>query len=139
MIMAETPASAAPRGRRNEKTGTVVSNKMAKTITVEVVLRASHPLYRRGITKRRKFYAHDERQECQIGDVVRIAETRPLSRLKRWRLVEIVRRAALLPSRAEVVAAVGEEELNRDTRRRAARPAGAEPAGGEAGAAEERI
>lgn len=123
--MAATNANAAPggpdqmpaRGRRNQKTGTVVSNRMAKTITVEVVLHSSHPLYRRGITKRHKFYAHDERQECHVGDVVRIAETRPLSRLKRWRLVEIVRRAALLPTREEVAAAVGEAELNRDTRR----------------------
>lgn len=117
--MAEQLQAPASRGRRNEKTGTVVSNKMAKTITVEVVLRSSHPLYRRGITKRHKFYAHDERQECHVGDVVRIAETRPLSRLKRWRLVEIVRRAALLPTREEIAAAVGEEELHRDTRRRA--------------------
>ncbi|MGH9535192.1 MAG: 30S ribosomal protein S17 [Terriglobales bacterium] len=115
----------AARGRRNEKIGAVVSNKMAKTIVVEVTLRSAHPLYRRGITKRRKFYAHDERQECHIGDTVRIVETRPLSRLKRWRLVEVLRRAARLPSEAEVAAAVGAEELHRDTRR--PRPA-AEPA-----------
>ncbi len=119
--MAQTSAPETPsRGRRNEKIGALVSNKMAKTIVVEVTLRTAHPLYRRGITKRRKFYAHDERQECHIGDVVRIAETRPLSRLKRWRLVEVLRRGAQLPTREELAAAVGEEELHRDTRRRRA-------------------
>lgn len=85
-------STAADRGRRNEKVGQVVSTKMAKTIVVEVTLRKAHPLYRRSITRHRRFYAHDEQGECQVGDVVRIVETRPISRLKRWRLVEIVRR-----------------------------------------------
>jgi small subunit ribosomal protein S17 len=79
--------------RKNEKVGQVVSTKMAKTIVVEVTRRVAHPLYRRIVTKRKKFYAHDEKSEARPGDVVRIVECRPLSRLKRWRLGEIVRRA----------------------------------------------
>jgi small subunit ribosomal protein S17 len=67
---------------------------MQKTIVVEVSRRVPHPLYKRIITKRKKFYAHDENNEARMGDVVRIVESRPLSRLKRWRLAEIVRRAA---------------------------------------------
>lgn len=80
-------------GRKAEKVGQVVSTKMAKTIVVEVTRRVPHPLYRRVVTKRKKFYAHDERGEARLGDIVRIVESRPLSRLKRWSLVEIVRRA----------------------------------------------
>lgn len=103
--------------RRNEKVGEVVSTKMAKTAVVEVMLRAAHPLYRRGITGHRRFYVHDEKNACQVGDVVRIQETRPLSKLKRWRLVEVVRRASTAPSAEEVARAVGEGELHRDTLR----------------------
>ncbi|HSW50354.1 MAG TPA: 30S ribosomal protein S17 [Bryobacteraceae bacterium] len=80
--------------RRNEKVGEVVSAKMAKTIVVEVTRRVSHPLYRRVVTKRKKFYAHDEDGAAKLGDTVRIAESRPLSRLKKWRLTEVLRRAA---------------------------------------------
>lgn len=72
----------------------MVSSKMAKTIVVEVSRRVPHGLYRRVITKRKKFYAHDEKSEARPGDRVRIVETRPLSRLKRWRLVEVIWRAA---------------------------------------------
>jgi small subunit ribosomal protein S17 len=79
---------------RAEKVGQVVSSKMAKTIVVEVSRRVPHGLYRRVITKRKKFYAHDEKSEARPGDRVRIVETRPLSRLKRWRLVEVIWRAA---------------------------------------------
>jgi len=79
---------------RAEKIGQVVSTKMAKTIVVEVSRRVPHPLYRRVITKRKKFYAHDEKGEARQGDRVRIVESRPLSRLKRWRLVEVIWRAA---------------------------------------------
>ena len=75
---------------KNEKVGSVVSSKMAKTIVVEVIRRVPHPLYKRIISKRRKFYAHDEQSEAKVGDRVRIEETRPLSKLKRWRLVEVV-------------------------------------------------
>jgi small subunit ribosomal protein S17 len=67
---------------------------MAKTIVVEVNRRVPHPLYRRIITKRKRFYAHDEKSEARTGDRVRIVETRPLSRLKRWRLAEVIWRAA---------------------------------------------
>jgi small subunit ribosomal protein S17 len=79
---------------KNEKVGEVVSTKMAKTIVVEVSRRVPHPLYKRIVTRRKKFYAHDEESTARKGDVVRIVESRPLSRLKRWRLAEVVRRAA---------------------------------------------
>jgi small subunit ribosomal protein S17 len=81
------------QGGKNEKVGSVVSAKMAKTIVVEVTRRVQHPQYRRIVAKRKKFYAHDENREANVGDVVRIVECRPLSKLKRWRLKEIVRRA----------------------------------------------
>ena len=87
--MAETE-----KRNRAEKVGQVVSAKMAKTIVVEVSRRVPHGLYRRVITKRKKFYAHDEKGEARPGDKVRIVETRPLSRLKRWRLAEVIWRAA---------------------------------------------
>jgi small subunit ribosomal protein S17 len=90
--MAETQA--APQGLKNEKIGSVVSTKMQKTIVVEVSRRVPHPLYKRIVGKRKKFYAHDEEGTAKMGDVVRIVESRPLSKLKRWRLAEIVRRAA---------------------------------------------
>ena len=88
--MAEAPA----QGIKNEKIGQVVSTKMAKTIVVEVSRRVPHPLYKRIVGKRKKFYAHDEEGTARMGDVVRIVESRPLSRLKRWRLAEVIRRAA---------------------------------------------
>lgn len=77
--------------------GTVTSNKMQKTIVVEVTRKKAHPLYGRVISIRKKFYAHDEKNEAHVGDVVRIEESRPLSRLKRWQLKEIVRKTALVP------------------------------------------
>ena len=86
--MAETTPS-----NKNEKIGSVVSSKMAKTIVVEVIRRVPHPLYKRIISKRRKFYAHDEKGEAKVGDVVRIIECRPLSKLKRWQLKEVLRKA----------------------------------------------
>src|ERR1043166_1191099 len=88
--MAEAQAAA----HKNEKVGQVVSTKMTKTIVVEVSRRVPHPLYKRIIGKRKKFYAHDEESTAKMGDVVRIVESRPLSTLKRWRLVEVIRRAA---------------------------------------------
>jgi len=90
--MAEEQAAA--QGFKNEKVGQVVSTKMQKTIVVEVSRRVPHPLYKRIINKRKKFYAHDEDGTARLGDVVRIIECRPLSKLKRWRLEEVVRRAA---------------------------------------------
>jgi small subunit ribosomal protein S17 len=82
------------QGIKNEKIGQVVSTKMQKTIVVEVSRRVPHPLYKRIITKRKKFYAHDEDGTAKMGDVVRIIECRPLSHLKRWRLGTVIRRAA---------------------------------------------
>jgi small subunit ribosomal protein S17 len=82
------------QGHKNQKVGQVVSTKMQKTIVVEVSRRVPHPLYKRIITKRKKFYAHDEQGTAKTGDVVRIIECRPLSKLKRWRLGDVIRRAA---------------------------------------------
>lgn len=84
------------KGHKNEKVGEVVSTKMQKTIVVEVSRRVPHPLYKKIVNKRKKFYAHDETANARVGDVVRIVECRPLSRLKRWTLAEVVRRAALV-------------------------------------------
>jgi small subunit ribosomal protein S17 len=83
-------------GHKNEKIGEVISTKMAKTIVVEVTRRVPHPVYKRIVNKRKKFYAHDEEQTAHVGDVVRIIESRPLSRLKRWALGDILRRAVLV-------------------------------------------
>jgi small subunit ribosomal protein S17 len=92
-VAAQTPASAG--ARRNEKVGQVVSTKMQKTIVVEVEMRKAHAKYKRIVRSTKKFYAHDERSSARLGDVVRIRETRPLSKLKRWSLEEIVRRSSL--------------------------------------------
>ena len=81
------------RGRRKVRTGIVVSNKMDKTIVVAIENRTKHKLYGKIITRTKKIKAHDEHNQCQIGDRVRVMETRPLSKHKRWRLVEIVERA----------------------------------------------
>ena len=83
----------ATQGTKNEKIGSVVSARMAKTIVVEVTRRVPHAQYKRIISKRKKFYAHDENGEAKVGDVVTIIECRPLSKLKRWRLKDIVRKA----------------------------------------------
>jgi small subunit ribosomal protein S17 len=92
--MAEQSTKTIKKPIKNEKVGEVVSTKMQKTIVVEVSRRVPHPLYKRIVTKRKKFYAHDEQGTAKLGDVVRIIESRPLSRLKRWTLGEVVRRAA---------------------------------------------
>jgi small subunit ribosomal protein S17 len=92
--MATATKPAGKTGHKNEKVGEVVSTKMAKTIVVEVTRRVAHPVYNRIVNKRKKFYAHDEQQTAQVGDVVRIIECRPLSRLKRWELGAVVRKAA---------------------------------------------
>ncbi|MCS6822487.1 MAG: 30S ribosomal protein S17 [Microscillaceae bacterium] len=81
------------RNERKVRVGRVVSNKMQKSITVLVERKVKHPKYGKFITKTKKFMAHDENQECNIGDVVKIMECRPLSKLKRWRLVEILEKA----------------------------------------------
>jgi small subunit ribosomal protein S17 len=81
------------RNLRKERSGKVVSNKMDKSITVLVESRMKHPMYGKFLSKSTKFMAHDENNECNIGDYVRIQETRPLSKNKNWRLVEIIERA----------------------------------------------
>lgn len=78
------------RGRRKSRIGLVTSNKMEKTITVSVERKVKHPIYGKFLKKTTKFMAHDEKNECSIGDIVKIMETRPLSKNKCWRLVEIV-------------------------------------------------
>ncbi len=97
--MSEATVTSAQTGdkqaRRNEKVGNVVSTKMQKTIVVEVEMRKAHPKYKRVMKTNKKFYAHDEQNSARVGDVVRIRETRPLSKLKRWQLEEIVRRSSL--------------------------------------------
>jgi len=79
---------------RKTRTGTVVSTKMNKTIVVSVERRKAHPIYGKIVKRSKKYYAHDEREEAQPGDFVRIQETRPMSKLKSWKLVEIVRKSA---------------------------------------------
>ena len=81
------------RNRRKTRVGTVVSDKMNKTVVVAVERRYAHPLYGKLVTRTKKYHAHDENDEYRTGDVVRIMETRPLSKLKRWRVVEAVERA----------------------------------------------
>jgi len=81
------------RGSRKVVMGTVVSDRMNKTATVLVSRRLQHPKYKKFIKLSKKYHAHDENNECHIGDVVRLMETRPLSRTKRWRVIEIVRKA----------------------------------------------
>ena len=94
-MTAQDQAQAPAASRRNEKVGQVVSTKMQKTIVVAVEMRKAHPKYKRIVRSTKKFYAHDEQNSARIGDMVRIRETRPLSKLKRWNLEEIVRRSAL--------------------------------------------
>jgi small subunit ribosomal protein S17 len=81
------------RQDRRERVGVVVSNKMEKSITIAVHTKAKHPIYGKFVNKTSKFMAHDEKNECNIGDTVKIMETRPLSKKKNWRLVEIIERA----------------------------------------------
>jgi len=81
------------RAQRKVREGVVISNRMNKTVVVEQRRRVAHPVYKRYITLTKKYYAHDERNECMVGDLVRITETRPLSKLKRWRVVEVLEKA----------------------------------------------
>ena len=92
--MAETTQTEKKSGRKT-LVGQVVSTKMAKTIVVQVSRQKAHPLYIRVMKRSKKYYAHDEKETAHTGDFVRIEETRPLSRLKRWKLQEIVKRSAL--------------------------------------------
>ena len=81
------------RNRRKSRVGTVVSDKMDKTVVVKVERRYAHPLYGKQVTRSKKYHAHDENNDYHIGDVVRISETRPLSKTKRWRVSELIERA----------------------------------------------
>jgi small subunit ribosomal protein S17 len=101
--MAETTAS---KSTRSTKIGQVVSTKMNKTIVVQTIMKKSHPLYRRVVAKANKFYAHDENNTARVGDFVEIEETRPLSKLKRWRLKSVIQKAKLV---------AGEETLDSKT------------------------
>ena len=93
--MAQTVTQTAEkRGTRKERVGDVISNKMAKTIVVRVQRRFPHPQFKKVVTAYSKFYAHDEKAEAKVGDTVRIEETRPLSKLKRWRLVAVVEKSS---------------------------------------------
>ena len=81
------------RNLRKERTGVVTSNKIDKSITVAIKWKEKHPIYGKFVNKTKKYHAHDEKNECGIGDTVKIMETRPLSKTKRWRLVQIIERA----------------------------------------------
>ena len=96
--MAETASQTEHvQGRRKEIVGEVVSSRMHKTIVVKVTRKKAHPFYKRVVVRNKKFYAHDETNQARVGDVVRLEETRPLSKLKRWKLKDIVRKTALVP------------------------------------------
>src|ERR1700689_4376231 len=92
-----TPAAPKVQGRRKEVVGEVVANRMQKTIGVQVTRKKAHPFYGSVVARNKKFYAHDETNQAHVGDVVRIEETRPLSKLKRWKLKDIVRKTTLVP------------------------------------------
>ena len=87
--------------RRQEKIGIVSGTKMQKTVVVTVERQVIHPLYKRVVRRSKRFLAHDERNECRVGDMVRIQETRPLSRRKRWRITQIVAKAPQMDSGSE--------------------------------------
>ena len=91
--MSSTETTATTRGERKIRQGRVVSDKMDKTVVVLVERRTTHPLYRKTVTRSEKLHAHDENNDVNVGDTVRIAETRPLSKTKRWRVVDIIERA----------------------------------------------
>ena len=101
-----TDSQTARKGRHQQKVGTVVSNKMDKTIVVAVESLKKHRIYKRTYKQTKHFHAHDEENICQVGDMVRIEESRPLSKLKCWRLVEIVKRSSGIVPVEEVLAGV---------------------------------
>src|ERR1700742_2660778 len=108
MAETTTPSNETAAGRRKILIGKVVSTKMAKSIVVEVRRQKAHPFYKRVVARSKKFYAHDENGTARLGDYVQIEESRPLSKLKRWTLKDVVQRAALVPG--EAVAAKPEEQ-----------------------------
>ena len=93
MTDSATQSSTSGRGRRKVRLGTVISDKMDKTVIVQVGSSKAHRLYRKTVQQRTRFKVHDEKNECGVGDLVRITETRPISREKRWRVLEIVEKA----------------------------------------------
>ena len=103
-IARTTDKQGAQKSRRQQKVGTVVSNKMNKTIVVAVESLKKHRIYKRTYKQTKRFQAHDEENTCQVGDIVRIEETRPLSKMKHWRLVEIVKRGSGIVPVAVVLA-----------------------------------
>src|SRR5438067_2201953 len=107
-----TQSAATQKSRRQQKVGRVVSNKMDKTIVVIVETLKKHRIYKRTFKQTKRFHAHDEENTCQIGDIVRIEESRPLSKLKRWRLVEIVKRGSGIMPVEEVLAEVDPDLLS---------------------------
>ena len=108
--------NAAPqKGRRQQKVGRVVSNKMDKTIVVVVESLKKHRIYKRTYKQTKRFQAHDEENVCQIGDIVRIEECRPLSKMKRWRLIEIVKPGSGIVPVEEVLAEVDPDLLSTDS------------------------
>ena len=91
--MSEVQAPETTRGARKERIGRVISDRMEKTVVVQVATLKRHPLYKKTIQHRVKFKAHDEQNECKVGDLVRITETRPISKQKRWRVAEVIEKA----------------------------------------------
>lgn len=100
----KSAAQTATKSRRQQKVGRVVSNKMDKTIVVAVESLKKHRIYKRTYKQTKRFHAHDEENTCQIGDVVRIEESRPISKTKHWRLVEVIKRGSGIVPVAEVLA-----------------------------------
>jgi small subunit ribosomal protein S17 len=109
---ASTPTVAQQVSRRQQKIGRVVSNKMDKTIVVVVETLKKHRIYKRTFKQTKRFQAHDEENTCQVGDIVRIEESRPLSKMKRWRLVEIVKHSSGIVPVEEVLAEANPDLTN---------------------------
>ena len=109
---ASTPTATQQVSRRQQKIGRVVSNKMDKTIVVVVETLKKHRIYKRTFKQTKRFQAHDEENTCQVGDIVRIEESRPLSKMKRWRLVEIVKRGSGIVPVEEVLAEANPDLTN---------------------------
>ncbi len=116
--MAAPTQSTEKASHKNQKVGEVISTKMAKTIVVEVTRRVAHPVYKRIVVKRKKFYAHDDKQSAQLGDVVRIVECRPLSRLKRWELRDVIRRAVQVAVDHPALAAAADTRVKKTLKKK---------------------
>ena len=127
--MAET-TTAKKTGSRSSKIGRVTSTKMSKTIVVQVIRKKAHPLYRRVVAKAKKFYAHDEKNTAHVGDTVEIEETRPMSKLKRWRLKNIIQKAKLVGGEeAALEAKLAQEKTAQERPPKSGRRAAAAAAG----------